>query len=94
MKETMTMNKITENAYDFFYKDEEAQRALKEMLESGKPGRVISDQMREYVSQLNKFMLIAIYSRLEVDVLEATDWDELANRAICDWYGAHTDNNT
>ena len=88
------MNNVTQNAYQFFMKDEEAYKALSKLLESGETGQAISDQMREYVSRLNKFMLIAIYSRLEVDVVEATDWDELANRAICDWYGAHTDNNT
>jgi hypothetical protein len=88
------MNNVTQNAYQFFMKDEEAYKALSKLLESGETGQTISDQMREYVSRLNKFMLIAIYSRLEVDVVEATDWDELANRAICDWYGAHTDNNT
>jgi hypothetical protein len=88
------MNNVTQNAYQFFMKDEEAYKALSKLLESGETGQVISNEMREYVSRLNKFMLIAIYSRLEVDVVEATDWDELANRAICDWYGAHTDNNT
>ena len=88
------MNNVTQNAYQFFMKDEEAYKALSKLLESGETGQTISDQMREYVSRLNKFMLIAIYSRVEVDVVEATDWDELANRAICDWYGAHTDNNT
>ena len=88
------MNNVTQNAYQFFMKDEEAYKALSKLLESGETGQTISDEMREYVSRLNKFMLIAIYSRLEVDVVEATDWDELANRAICDWYGAHTDNNT
>jgi len=88
------MNNVTQDAYQFFMKDEEAYKALSKLLESGETGQVISSKMREYVSQLNKFMLIAIYSRLEIDVVEATDWDELANRAICDWYGAHTDNNT
>ena len=88
------MNNVTQNAYQFFMKDEEAYKALSKLLESGETGQTISNEMREYVSRLNKFMLIAIYSRLEVDVVEATDWDELANRAICDWYGAHTDNNT
>ena len=88
------MNNVTQNAYQFFMKDEEAYKALSKLLESGETGQAISNEMREYVSRLNKFMLIAIYSRLEVDVVEATDWDELANRAICDWYGAHTDNNT
>jgi hypothetical protein len=88
------MNNVTQNAYQFFMKDEEAYKALSKLLESGETGQVISDKMRQYVSQLNKFMLIAIYSRLEIDVVDATDWDELANRAICDWYGAHTDNNT
>lgn len=88
------MNNVTQNAYQFFMKDEEAYKALSKLLESGETGQVISNEMREYVSRLNKFMLIAIYSRLEIDVVEATDWDELANRAICDWYGAHTDNNT
>ena len=88
------MNNVTQNAYQFFMKDEEAYKELSKLLESGETGQVISNEMREYVSRLNKFMLIAIYSRLEVDVVEATDWDELANRAICDWYGAHTDNNT
>jgi hypothetical protein len=88
------MNNTTQDAYQFFMKDEEAYKALSKLLESGETGQVISNEMREYVSRLNKFMLIAIYSRLEVDVVDATDWDELANRAICDWYGAHTDNNT
>jgi hypothetical protein len=88
------MNNVTQDAYQFFMKDEEAYKALSKLLESGETGQVISSKMREYVSQLNKFMLIAIYSRLEIDVVDATDWDELANRAICDWYGAHTDNNT
>jgi len=88
------MNNVTQDAYQFFMKDEEAYKALSKLLESGETGQVISSKMRQYVSQLNKFMLIAIYSRLEIDVVDATDWDELANRAICDWYGAHTDNNT
>ena len=87
------MNKITEKALDFFYHDEDAAKALNEMLESGKPCSVIANQLEEYMNQLNRFELMGIYHQLQVHVIEATDWNELANRVLCDWYGAHSDNN-
>lgn len=87
------MNEPTERALDFFYKDEEAQKVLNKLLESGKPARVIATTLQEYMNQLNRFELMAIYLKLTVHVIEATDWDELANRTLCDWYGAHSDNN-
>jgi hypothetical protein len=85
-------NDSTQKAIEFFYRDDEAQKMLNELLESGKPARVIAETLHEYMSQLNRFELMAIYLRLMVPVLEATDWDEVANRALCDWHGARTDN--
>jgi len=87
------MTSETEKALDFFYRDEDALKLVNEMLESGKPCRVIAASLHEYMNQLSKFELMAIYHRLMVDVVEATDWDEVANRMLCDWYGAHSDNN-
>ena len=46
---------ITEKAMDFFFRDEEASKMLNEMLESGKPCRVIAQSLFEYMNQLNKF---------------------------------------
>lgn len=86
-------NKVTEKAMEFFWHDEDAQRMLNELLESGKPARVIADAMENYMNQLNRFELMGVYHQLQVHVVEATDWDEVANRALCDWYGAHSDNN-
>jgi hypothetical protein len=87
------MNKVTEKAMDFFYKDDEASKVLKNLLDSGKPCRVIAQELADYIKQLNKFELMAIYHQLEVSVTDATDWDEVANFALCEWYGAHSDNN-
>ena len=87
-------NRVTEKAMEFFWHDDEAQQMLNELLESGKPARVIAEALQEYTNQLNRFELMGVYHQLQVHVVEATDWDEVANRALCDWYGAHTDNNT
>lgn len=87
------MNAPTERAMEFFEKDSEAAMMLKQMLESGKPARAIAENLREYMKELNQFELVAIYLALEVPVLDATDFDEIANRALCDWYGAHSDYN-
>ena len=86
------MNRPTEKALDFFYRDDDATKLLNELLESGKPAKVIADHLRQYMDQLNRFELMGVYHELMVHVIEATDWDEIANRALCDWYGAHTDN--
>jgi hypothetical protein len=87
-------SKVTEKAMEFFSHDDEAQKMLNELLESGKPASVIAEALQEYMNQLNRFELMGVYHQLQVHVVEATDWDEVANRALCDWYGAHTDNNT
>jgi hypothetical protein len=86
-------NQVTEKAMDFFYRDDEASKMLNELLESGKPARVIAEALQQYMNQLNRFELMGVYHQLQVHVIEATDWDEVANRALCDWYGAHSDNN-
>ena len=86
-------NDPTQKAMEFFFRDDEAQKMLNELLESGKPARTIAEALHEYMNQLNRFELMAIYHQLMVHVIEATDWDEVANRALCDWYGAHSDNN-
>lgn len=85
-------NDPTQKAIEFFYRDDEAQKMLNELLESGKPATVIAEALHEYMNQLNRFELMAIYQQLMVHVIEATDWDEVANHALCDWYGARTDN--
>jgi hypothetical protein len=87
------MTKITEKAMEFFYRDDEASKMLNALLEDGKPCRVIAAALEEYMNQLNRFELMGIYHQLQVHVVDATDWDEVANRALCDWYGAHSDNN-
>lgn len=87
------MTSDTERAINFFYRDDDANKLLNELLESGKPCSVIADSLQEYMNQLNRFELMAVYHRLMVDVVEATDWNEIANHVLCDWYGAHTDNN-
>jgi len=85
-------NQPTEKALEFFYRDADASNFINGLLEAGKPARTIAEALQEYMNQMNKFELMAIYHQLMVHVVEATDWDEVANRALCDWYGAHTDN--
>jgi len=85
-------NQPTEKALEFFYRDADASNFINGLLEAGKPARTIAEALMEYMNQLNKFELMAVYHQLMVHVVEATDWDEVANRALCDWYGAHSDN--
>lgn len=78
------MNKPTEYAYDFFSKDKEAQRAVKEMVETGKPISVIAEWLEEYISQLDNQTKYDIYKTSMVPVEEATHWSNLANYLMGD----------
>ena len=84
----MPMNKSTEAVYDFFSKDTEAYKAVKEMVESGKPTAVIANWLEEYISQLDTRTKVKIYKALMVSVEEATHWTNLANYLIGDHLNA------
>jgi hypothetical protein len=81
------MNKYTLKAYDFFVRDEEAADAIKELVDSGKPSSVIAEHLEDYVSQLDLFLLMAIYHELKCTVVDATDWQDVAHLLLCDRYG-------
>lgn len=80
----MPMNRATESAYNFFSRDAEAQEAVKQMIESGKPVVVISDWLKEYMEQVDTRTKIKIYKVLMMPVEDATDWDNLANYLVGD----------
>lgn len=84
----MAMNKPTESAYEFFSRDTEAQEAVKQMIESGKPSAVIADWLEEYMNQVDTRTKIKIYKALMVPVEEATHWTNLANYLIGDHVNA------
>jgi hypothetical protein len=79
-------NKPTNKAYEFFAGDPQAAKAVEEMIASGKPTCIVAQWLKEYMDQLSIRDHIRIYNELMVPVVEATNWDEVANLLLCDAY--------